>query len=396
MDPVVNLSLGFIGADTTGIDPGILGETPAAPFMLLAYGAVGPVLDCVIDMDNNHGTGIQEAEGWAIVTEGNGVINAGFRGIQVHGRANIYGANFSGASGSGIRLQQASSCDARNVNVDNCCQTEDLSTSAVYVSRSSALEFRGGTAQNSGASGLIARRSKVTADEANFNGAASAGVIAENEAEVSFASGSALNCVSNAIRSIANAKVYAVGVNMSTTTSADNLNVDIGGVITIAGSTVIEGVAATEDAIASYSNVFYTNAFDGAGMIFFDNGNGAFKITSNSDGISQRFADGRMLTFINISVDTGTVTSGNFSNQLTMPTQPDTFITVDGSSMEVIGRTTAGGGGSRVCTNNHYRPSILTGNAWRVYNTGQQLDGAGTGLNIESVNLSMITYGTWR
>ncbi|WP_372771117.1 hypothetical protein, partial [Pseudoalteromonas sp.] len=291
---------------------------------------------------------------------------------------------------------QASNGNFRSATANNCCSTDDLTSAAVYASRSSTLEFRGGSAQNSGASGLIARRAVVTMDEANVDGAADKGVEAENCSQVSFANGSALNCVSNAMRSIANANLYAVGTTSSTTTSADNLNVDIGGVITVAASNTIEGVAGSEAQVIAESNVAYTNSFDTAGMIFFDSGNGAFKITSNANGISQRFADGRMLTFINTSVDTGTVASGAFSSQLTMPTQPDTFVSIDGSSMNIIGRTAVSGGGSRVCVDNYYRPTVLTGTAWRVFNTGQQLDGASTGLSIESVNLSMVTYGAWR
>jgi hypothetical protein len=275
------------------------------------------------------------------------VINAGNRGAVIHGRANLYAANFSGANGTGIRLQQASSVSARNAVVDDCCKTLDLDSSAVYVSRSSILEFRGGTAQNSGASGLIARRSIVTADDANVSGAADKGVEAENCAQVSFANGIALNCVSNALRCIANANLYAIGASTSTTSSADNFTVDNGGVITCAGSNTIEGVVGSETQVLAESNVLYTNAYDGAnGMIFFDGGNGTFKITSNSDGISQRFADGRMIAWTSFkSIDTGVITSGSFSGQLTLPTLPDTFVTFDYVDITVVGRGDAGGGG---------------------------------------------------
>lgn len=394
-DATVSLSGSFVGADTTGVDAGILGETPAAPLCLIAYNAIGPIWDCIVDMGNSYGTGLQLAEGEITVTIGNGVINAGFRGIQVHGRANIYGATFNGASGTGIRLQQASSCNARNATADNCCQTADLTNSAVYVSRSSILEFRGGSAQNSGASGLIARRSKVTADDANFDGAADKGIECENCSEVSFSNGFARNTVSTSLRCIANGSLYAVGAETSTTSSAKNLDVDVGGVITVAGGNLIEGLPATEAQVLAESTVNYLGAYDPRGMIFYDAGNGTFKITSNANGISQRFSDGRMITFVSGTIDTGTIAAGNFSAQLTMPTQPDTFITVDTSHMDVVGRTSSGGGGNRVAADNYIRPGVISGNEWRVRNTGQQLDGASTGLNMLSINYTMTTFGTW-
>jgi len=386
----------FVGADTSDVPAGILGETPRQP-LFFGYNAKLPQLYCIFDMEGNHGTGIQLAESECTVNTACGVINAGFRGIQIHGRANIYGASFNGAEGAGIRLQQAASCSARNTTADDCCKSEDLTGSAVYASRSSILEFRGGSAQRSGASGLIARRSKVTADEANFDDAGATGVLVENNSEVSFANGSVLNSVSFSINVKANANAYAVGVASSTSSSAKNFNVDVGGVLTVAGSNTVEGVANTEAQTIAQSNVAFTNCFDGDnGMIFFDGGNGTFKITSNANGISQRFADGRMVTYVNESVDTLGLAVGAFSDQLTMPTQPDTFVTVDSSHMTVTGRTTAGGGGSRVCADNYYRGTVLTGSAWRVKNTGQQLDGTSTILVMNAINVSMTTFGTWR
>ena len=131
-------------------------------------------------------------------------------------------------------------------------------------------------------------------------------------------------------------------------------------------------------------------------MIFFDGGNGTFKITSNSDGISQRFADGRMIAWTSFkSIDTGVITSGSFSGQLTLPTLPDTFVTFDYVDITVVGRGDAGGGGTRVCVDNYHR-GLSSGNAWRVRNTGQQLDSTGTGLSIQSVNVYMMVHGTWR
>lgn len=392
-DAIVTLDAGFVGADTSGIPVGILGETPRQPLMC-GYGTKLPKLACLIDMDGLHGMGIQMAECVSIVELDCGVINAGFRGIQIHGRANIYGANFNGAKGSGIRLQQASSCDARNATADNCCSTEDLVNSAVYVSRSSNCEFRGGSAQNSGASGIISRRSKITADDANVDGASRYGALSESCGEISFGGGSALNCGFGAVRGASRGTVSAPSTQLSSV--SPTVTVDRGGVVILDSNCTIDGQSATESVVIANSNVAYTNAFDPDGMVFFQDGNGTFKVTSNANGISQRFADGRMITFASGSIDTGAISSGSFSSNLTMPTQPDTFVSVDTSHMTVVGRGNIGGGGTRICVDNYYRGANVTGNEWKFRNTGQQLDGAATAVTVNAINFVLTSFGTWR
>jgi len=194
---------------------------------------------------------------------------------------------------------------------------------------------------------LIARRSIVTADDANFDDAADKGVEAENNTQVSWANGSALNTASTSLRCIANANVYAVGSDMSTTSSADPIDLDgVGGVVTIADSNLIEGSSGEANAIANTRGADYTNAFTDKGMLFYASGaNGTFKITSNSEGVSQRFADGRMIAWtVSTTLDTGTLSPGDFSSELSLPTLPDTFVTVSITSIEAIGRTVIGGG----------------------------------------------------
>jgi hypothetical protein len=267
-DATVSLSGSFVGADTSGVPAGVLGGVSGAP-LFFGYGCKMPKISAKFDMGNLYGTGYQLAEAEGFVNDGAGVINAGYRGAQINGRANLYGADFSGANGTGLRLQQASSVCARNGVYDNCCKTVDTSSSAVYVSRSSALEFRGGSATGSGGSGLIARRSIVTADEAVFDSAADKGVEAENCAQVSFASGSALSCASNALNCVANASLYAVGASMSTTSSADNIRIATGGTVTVAGSTTIEGSSGPSNAISETDGPLYLNGYTAEGMLFY-------------------------------------------------------------------------------------------------------------------------------
>lgn len=393
----VKLDPSFVGVDTSSVPAGIVTGATDAP-LLFTFNATRPILDCSINMGNLYGTGDMNAAGGVCVTyPGAGVVNAGFRGIQNTGiSASLYLADYSGANGSGTRQQQASLTTARSAVFDDCCKTSD--DAAVYVSRTSILEFRGGSGQRSGASGAIFRRSRGNCDEANFNDAADKAMEVESKSDVSWANGFGLRSLSSSLRCTAGSYLYAVGVESSTTSAAKNIDVDGGSTIVIADSNIIEGSSGEAQAILE-SNVTYLNAFDTAGMLFFAGNvsNGTFKIASNSDGISQRFADGRMITWTAFkSVNTGTVAPNAFSSQLTLPTQPDTFVSVSAMFMEVIGRTSAGGGGSRVCITNHNRPTLLTGNAWRIKNEAQQLDGASTILNIESVNVVITAYGTWK
>lgn len=391
-DATVYLSGSFVGADTSGIPAGILGEAPAAP-LFLGFGAKMPKLACKIDMENLHGTGVQLAESEMIINDDCGVINAGFRGIQIHGRANGYGSVWDGASGSGIRLQQASSGCFNGASADNCCSTADVSNSAVYVSRSSSLEFRYGHANNSGASGLISRRSKVTADNASFDGAAINGIYCESEAEVSFSMGSAINCVGSSLRSSSNASIYAVGATISTSSAAKNLNIDVGSRITVAGSTTIEGSSGLANAI-SESTVSYANAWSPAGVLIYDGETGTFETGTGTNGTYQKTADGRMTAWVNATINVGTVASGGTSAPITLPTLPVTFATVDTAHMTVVGRTSINGGGNRVGVTNYWR-GHTTGNEWRIVNSGVQLDGSSTGLNCLSIQVQMTIHGTY-
>lgn len=270
VDATVLLDAAFVGVDTSSVPAGILAGATLDP-LFFAYNANFPQLDCVVDMANDVllGTGYMIAEGHGIVFPGKGVINAGFRGAQVFGRANLYNADFSGANGSGLRIQQGSSVNARNGIFDDCCKTSD--DAAVYVSRASILEFRGGSAQNSVQSGLIARRARVNADDANFDNAGDKGVEAETTSLVSFANGSALGCSSNAVRSTSGSHVYMVGTDTSTTSAAINLVVNTGGRIDVAGSNIIEGVSGSESNIVAESDgVDWLNGFTQNGMVFYN------------------------------------------------------------------------------------------------------------------------------
>ena len=394
-DAIVNLSASFVGADTSGIPAGILGETPRQP-LLCAYNANCPEWDVVVDMGNNYGTGHQLAEASIVVNPLKGVVNAGFRGIQVHGKANLYSANYSGASGTSLRLQQASRVNARDFNGDNSCKTDDLTNSAIYASRSSILEFRGGSAINSGASGLIARRSIVTADEANFDGAVGFGVFSESQgANASFSNGSALNTGSASVATGSAGEVACGGADLSRPSSpANTLNIN-GGTIFVNAGTTVNGITG-EAAIRGASNAPYLNATCFRGEIKYNDGAGAFDAGNYlTDGIYERKSNNIQSTYSGaVTLNTGTVTPDSFSGNLTLPAT-ESFTSIKSVKIEAVGRTSINGGGSRVCVS-VFHDLVGSGNNFKIKNESMQLDGSNTTLNVESVQLYIDIVGTWR
>lgn len=319
VDATVSLDAGFVGVDTSSVPAGILalGIGSLAP-LFFGYNAVFPQLDCVIDMGNLYGTGYYLAESSGVVFPAKGVINAGYRGAQIHGRCNMYAADFSGANGSGLRIQQASSVCARNAIFDDCCVTSD--DAAVYVSRASILEFRGGSAQNSGTSGLIARRSRVSADEGNFDGSTLYGISAETNSDVSWSNGSALSCANHSARSTAGSHLYMVGSATSTSTSVSNLDINTGGRIDLAASNTIEGVSSSEaNVIAETDGISWLNSFGNNGMVFYnDSTTENYPLLTSSAGITADVGSaqgGSPLTskFNRVSV------CANVGDSLTMP-----------------------------------------------------------------------------
>ncbi|APC46021.1 tail protein [Vibrio phage vB_VspP_pVa5] len=397
-DAVVTLSPAFTPcdiSDVVAVYPGIVGADSTDPFMF-GFNAKLPTLEMLVDMENNHGHGIQLGEAMITVAEDCGVINAGFRGIQVHGRANIYRTNFSGANGSGIRLQQASSCNARGAIVDDCCKTKDLTNSAVYVSRSSQLEFRAGSAQNSGARGLIARRSMVTAVDANFSGAALDGIFAESQgAEIDFAQGVAENCIGAPVNAASGGVIQAGAATLSRPGAPQaTLNIN-GGIIWVNSGTSVNGNTG-EVAIILASNVSYLNSWVYRGAILFNDGVGSQDYGSNANGSWEKKSNSRLKTWSElVTVNTGTLSSGTYSNLITLPALPETFDEIHAVTIEAVGRTSAGGGGNRVGVIPMHR-LLGSGNEFRVKNEGIQLDGSGVNLNIESVVFTVIVEGTWR
>lgn len=403
VDPVVKLSAAFSPCDISDLSAdyaGIVGEG-TNPLMFGFYSKM-PVLACVIDMQNMYGSGIQLAESECTVAHGCGVVNAGFRGIQVHGRANLYGANFSGATGAALRVQQGSTVCANSFNGDNSMKGADGSNAAIYVSRSSSCEFRYGSAQNSGADGLTCRRSKVTAADANFSGSAGRGIFSESVGDVDFIGGTATNCVGVSVLSTYGSRIH---VGQATLSRANPANPAIqyqqGGMVFTNDGTVLNGVSGSATTLRPFVAGTQASSWDGNGL-WFHTGTGAFGAVaaySNADGFYEMFADGTMISTLVKNIATGTVTSGSFSGQITLPTLPnDTdgvpFVSVQSVHYTVVGRT-AVAGGNRVFISFCGR-GLASGSENKFRNDGVQLDGAGVNLNVLSIDLTITVRGRWR
>ncbi|QYW06110.1 tail spike protein [Shewanella phage vB_SspS_KASIA] len=398
VDAVVPLSPAFIGADVTGIPLGVLGEvsptaTPVKPVML-GFNAVMPQLNCLIDAGGLHGNGYQACNAYGFVGQDCGVINAGFRGIQQNGGyMSMYLAKWGGSRGSGVRQQQAASAGARSVNADNCCSVYDLDLGAIYISRSSNIELRGASAQNSGAHGILGRRCRITAADANVSGAALRGVWADTEAQIDFVGGTALNTGSNSVCATFGGEIHAGQATLSTTSAAPCINYDEGGKVYVNGGTSCGG-ATGEAAVLAQSVGTQMNSWDGKGILFYNGALGTVASGGSAGNFWQKFADGRMTEIQLITVNTGTIASGNFSGKLTIPTTTQTFTATYGVNMQVWGRTAVAGGGNRVFVNSC--SYAFTGNEWVIKNEGVQLDGTATGLNVVSVQAYKLTTGRWK
>lgn len=395
-DAIVYLDESFTGVNTDVVTPGILGETPRPP-LFFGYRCKYPTIDCVVDMNNKHGTGLQLAEAEGVVTPGNGVQNAGFRGIQVHGRANIYGAKFPGASGTGLRMQQASSCNARSANFDYCCKNEEETSASVYASRGVILEFRGGSATHSGGKGLIARRSLVNADDSDFSYGEKGGVFAESQgAQVAFSRGKALNVNAGAaVRSGDGGVVYA-GVAQLSRPSAPHATININGSqIWVNAGTSVNGLYGEAEIIAA-SNVNYLNAFDSNGCIIFNGGVGTFEVGYNSYGWFEKKSNGRLTTWSGLkNILVGELQAGEWTGDLQLPTLPHAFYEIYSVNIEAVGRTSADGGGYRVAVHDFHRLTA-EGNEFKVQNTGVQLGGNLVDLQVRTIQLMLSVEGRWR
>jgi len=149
-----------------------------------------PILNALFNMNNlgDRGAHIQQGSNF-VVRGGKGVKNAGLHGIDLS-NSNCYGIGsvWDGAGTTGIRLEQAARGTFQNATADDC------GAIGVFASRSSTLNFIGGSAQNAGTSGCQIQRARISCGDANFSGAGSFGINARECAQVMAGNSFSNNC----------------------------------------------------------------------------------------------------------------------------------------------------------------------------------------------------------
>lgn len=159
-DSVVELDSNYTGAIYE--DPGA--HSDIEDFLVIGVNARMPVLDCLIDMGNKGSVGYYATKSSSgEVTEGSGVINAPFVGIEA--RTSTISAQGTITSGSryGYRAQQGGVLFAQESIAEDCIET------AVLASRGSTINFASGSGRFSLGAGIIAQRSKVICMHANVS-----------------------------------------------------------------------------------------------------------------------------------------------------------------------------------------------------------------------------------
>lgn len=400
-DGVVKTGDSFIGEDPTFIPERLRASVTNKFFCIVAEGARSAVISFLLDLELKPCGGMLVAEGDGCVLEGYGFEYAGDRAYLIHGRANLYGAVGRYCAKTSVRTQQAAQVVLRNFDGTGSCSSPDAENeSALYLSRSTICELRGAKFPHSGGHGAIARRSLVTADEADFSFPVQKGVFAESGTIFTFSGGKAEGCGLAAIDAATGAKILAGGAKLGTVLAERytmNLN---GGHILINSGTTLNGVNATEALARASSNAPYLNTFFSRGVLEFTDGIGTFDIGMANGGRYELRSNGRFETRSTTQVYDITVLPGEFSDQIPLPPVPlpdgINIEEIEFFNIEAVGRTSIDAGGNRVAVLEFNRfPSDGTGNEFRIKNEGVQLDGSNTGLMIKSIEYQVKIEGRY-
>lgn len=393
-DPVVYLDTNFVGVDVEQNPTN--GEVPRPP---LCYGfhSVMPRWNLTVDMENLYGSGLLLINCATYCSAGHGVINAGFRGWQQRaGYGFASNTNFSGATGCAARVQKAGICNLGDANLTNACKTEDQAIGALYVSRSCNVEARGADVSNSGAGGIVCRRSIVTAVDVNASNCAKAAFEAQSGGVIDAVNSTVNNPQLEAYYARFGATIIASGATVTNPNVPSRIFVNTDGATTIVNAgTTVDGVAINETHL--HADVPQFNITYGNGIFYHPDKQAVVESGSNANGTWQKFADGRMVCetgIVNIDL-ASPLAADAYSAQIQKPTLPQTFIAVYSIDEKVVGKQNIGGGGADIFINSCSNMNA-TSNEFKVYNTGVQLDGTATGVAINTVQIMMKVTGTWK
>ena len=379
----------------------INGEVPNPP---LFYGLNASMakLDCVVDMGNQHGSGYYGVNSSGFVYPNKGVINAGFRGLQWrNGNCFANQSVWDGASGCGIRLHQAAQVNANEATANNCCSTTDLNLASVYVSRASTLEFRDGECKNSGAIGLLARRSIVSAIGADASGSKVEAFRAESGSKVD-----AINSIAGGTSpsfqlyfSSFDSTLSAAGATITNPANSFKVfRISDGGQITVNSATTIDAAEVNRANVFldTSSPRFEFNVSFGQGIVYKEGEPASYNYQTKGIWTVLYLPSNKFTAWTTTTQTLDvSVAAGAFSGALSLPAADPSFTSIESYSVEADGRTNPSGGGNRVFIHSCVGNSNYSGNEFMVQNTGQQIDGSNPSLPIQSIALKVTLHGTW-
>ena len=376
---VVQLAESFVGYNGTDLDHPNTDGTDNSLFV--GINCTFPIIDCLFDMENNFGDGMELYLATGYINNGAGVINAGRYGCYAKDSSKVFaeGSIWSGSNSAGVRLQHATCGTFNHCVLDGCCKTDNTLGSA-YISKQCICQIRESTiSNNTTCYGLLARRSRVDIEEAEISDC-NGGIRAEGGSFIS-----ASDCEIDGITvkdSIESVNSIVVGGICSNSSHLDFF-VAYGGIILDAQqSTNGNGTVA----LADCRNIRAFNVMGDNGMINIHN-NGTPTYSYNKQNIT----NGILITYpshaemiLNFSkATTSDIATGE--NGYIELTNSDIAIpsgyTVNSLNWNVNGRTSASGGGNTVLVNSFFNKDI---NYLKLYNTGLS-NGAET--TIKSVNI---------
>jgi len=398
-DAAVGLNAAFVGVDITADErANTVGANSSILF--LGVNCVFPEIRCVINMAKTSGLGdgLNLSNSSCLVSAGCGVINASNRGLVVWGNSNIQAREsvWDGANDEGIRVQGGCNADLRSASANNCMLDPSFGEAAVYVSRSSVVEFRDGSCTGSGADGLKARRSIVTATNVDCSGAnvdsGSACLVVESGAIVEASSCTA----NNGSRGIwANAGGKAV-VDGGTATGNSSVDIFLGTGGQVIGNVETSNSGGGGETDIGDTNISAFNTWFSNGVILNDEAEESIQSGGSGNHQWYKYADGRMVYHVNAdTIATGTVATGDYTGLITPPTVSETFTEIHSAHWDAIGRAGSGGTGARIGVHLIGRPNNTTAN-FKAENTGVQPDSATTGTSIQSIQLQWTIFGLWK
>ena len=137
---------------------------------------IGPKLSCLIDANGQGNDGVRVRHGFIYVSEGAGVINAGYRGAYIWGGGTLaaQGADFRGAGHNGLTVTRASRANVSEVDFS------DSGGEGIYVSRGSQIHGNDVDCSNAEENGVLVRRSWASVIQGDVSDAGDRGINARN------------------------------------------------------------------------------------------------------------------------------------------------------------------------------------------------------------------------